>query len=361
MLEREIAERLLAEKWGESIQLTDPETLRENRCFSFRVAASDRQVIVKRALDNRDALLAEWASLQFLSEVAPDEGPAFYGGDPETCLIVYEHLGSGPSLVEPLMGDDPAAAQQALILHAEAVARLHNATAGKEARFDEIRRSLGPLPEKRDGQGWGDLATLKPQMVEGFAKLGLEVRASFWDDYDQLTQIIHQPGPYRAFTHNDSCPDNCRIVDGRVRLFDFEVAGYHHRLLDTAYARLGMPHCYLANAVPSDIVAATEAAYRQACRLDDDQFGKEMVHACFYWLVSNGIWRLADRLDQDDFTWGISTWRQRVFYRLEVLALTCDEFGWMSAVGEAARETVGRLRGRWAVEPMSVYPALRGC
>ncbi|RYG38280.1 hypothetical protein EON81_04095 [bacterium] len=385
MTEREVAERVLREAWSGDVRLALAETYREGRCFLFRVEAAPPghppTVIVKRAIDQdgfvadpdspdrnpAHALLDEWASLAFLVEVAPDAGlaPRFYGGDRDTCLIVYEDLGSGPSLVEPLMGTDPEAARAALRGHAETVARLHNATTGREVRFEQIRRELGPPVHRRGGMGWGDLDALKPDMAEGFAALGITAESGFWDDYRAMAEAIAQPGPFRSLVHNDSCPDNCRLTETGVRLFDFEVGGFHHRLLDAAYARMSMPHCYLSNAVPPEVVRETEETYRQFALLtapemaDGSRFRREMAHACFYWVVSNGIWQLRDRFDGDDFTWGIATWRQRVFHRLEALADLCDEAETMPAVAKAARETTARLHERWTVEPLPLYPAFR--
>jgi len=337
-------------------------------------------VIVKQAVSHGDntvdpdspvrnpahPLLHEWASLAFLTEISAKEGlaPKFYGGDRKACLIVYEDLGIGPSLVEPLMGDDPERAKEALRWHAEEVGWLHNATIGNEERFTQIRNELGPPPNAQGGLGWGDLTTLREPLRESFVALDVSPGDGFWDDFQALTEAIAQPGSMRAFVHNDSCPDNLRLLDDGIRLFDFEVAGYHHRFLDAVYARMSMPHCYLANAVPIDVIQATELAYRNvslitAPQLEDERkAGREIVHACFYWLVSNGIWRVKDPLG-DDFTWGISTWRQRVIHRLDALAEACDEFAYMPSVANAARETTSRLRKIWTVDPLPFYPAFR--
>lgn len=364
MVEIEIAERLLGENWGGEVRLTLKEVLRKDRCYRFQVAGLATSVIVKRATGEDGSvhrLLDEWAALAFIEEIAPGGGlaPRFFGGDREACLIVYEDLGEGPSLVEPLMGDDPDQARAALRGHAEAVGRLHNASGGGEARFREIRDGLGPAATRRGGLGWGVLSELREDLARGFDLLHIKIGDDFWADYQTLTEAICAE-PLRAFVHNDSCPDNMRLTGEGVRLFDFEVGGFHHRLLDAAYARMSMPHCYLSNVVPPEVVRETEGAYREVSKMTGDrQFGEEMVHACFYWVVSNGIWRVAERLDQEDFTWGIATWRQRVFHRLGALAEACDEFAYMPAVAKAARETVFELRKRWDVEPLPLYPAFR--
>ena len=64
------------------------------------------------------AFLNQYASLTFLTRLA-DEGhqpiaPRLYGTDSTAGLLVMEDLGQGESLVEPLLGDDRAAADAAL-------------------------------------------------------------------------------------------------------------------------------------------------------------------------------------------------------------------------------------------------------
>lgn len=385
MIELEVAERLLGGTWGGEVRLEQLQMFRKDRCFQFQVTTAPigfpSTVIAKRAISEEGfiadpdsplrnpshALLDEWAGLAFLTEIAPGQGlaPHFYGGCRDTCMIVYEDLGAGQSLVEPLMGEDPDGARTALRSHAEATARLHNASVGREARFQQIRRELGPPVDRRGGLGWGDLDKLRSEVESGFALLGLTVDKGFWDDYRTLSEAVAQGGPLRALVHNDSCPDNCRFDGKRVRLFDFEVAGFHHRLLDAVYARMSMPHCYLSNRVPAEVIRETENAYRRIAVdtapeiADDARFGAEIVHACFYWLVSNGIWRFSEGWEDHEFTWGISTWRQRVFHRLTALAEACDEFDCMPNVAKTARATLACLGERWIVEELPLYPAFR--
>jgi hypothetical protein len=138
-------------------------------------------------------------------------------------------------------------------------------------------------------------------------------------------------------------------------------------LLDAVYGRLCFPTCYYANRLPNHIALLMEAAYRaQLVRrcppaTDDARFSREIVHACAYWLISNGNWMLASAY-QDDRQWGISTWRQRVLLRLELIANTTTEFNYFGAMGETARICLARLREIWPpdVHNMPYYPAFRG-
>jgi len=390
---RTVAERLLSEVWGKTVRLGEAETLQVDKCYRLTVTdppvATPASVIVKKARTepgvptDPDAttgnpaqpLLEEWAGLAFLNDVLPKTGliPQFYGGDRAACIVVLEDLGKGPSLVNALQGTDPAYARQCLTLHAQAVAELHAHTLGQEARYWQIRDALGPRGIPRDWktygnlldtQGWGDLRALQRELQKGFDRIGQQVPAPFWDEYAALVAAIEQPSPFRAYVHNDTCPDNSLLTPGGLRLIDFERSGYHLCLLDVVYCRLSMPHCYWANRLPADVPAMVERAYRKVlsqvlpAAAEERLFGMKLTEACAYWIISNGMW-LVHRDFAQDFTWGSATWRQRVLLRLEQFAATTEEFSHLPTMGAAARETVRRLQSHWTCDPMPLFPAFR--
>lgn len=388
-----IAERLLTEAWAGKVHLGEADTLVEDKCY--RVAVTDSSadmpasVIVKKARaepgipldpDATEAnpsqpLLEEWAGLALLNSVLPDTGliPKLYGGDRSTCIVVLEDLGKGTSLVDALQGTDPDYAQECLTMHAQAVAELHAHTLGHEARYWQIRDGLGPRGVPRDWklwgnlldtQGWGNLRSLQTELQKGFDRIGQQVSTAFWDEYSSLVAAMENPSPFRAYVHNDSCPDNTFLTPGRLRLIDFERGGYHLCLLDAAYCRLSMPHCYWANRLPEDVAPIVERAYREVLSqalpeaAEDRRFAVAMTEACAYWIISNGMW-MVHRDFEKDFNWGIATWQQRVLLRLEQFAATTEEFSHLPAMGDTARETVRRLKSHWTCDPMPLYPAFR--
>ncbi|MGC4043021.1 MAG: hypothetical protein QM758_04390 [Armatimonas sp.] len=310
-----------------------------------------------------------------MNSVLPDTGlvPRFYGGDRAACVVVSEDLGQGTSLVDVLQGTDPDYARESLVLQAQALAELHAHTLGQEARYWQVRDALGPRGAPRDWkrygiledtQGWGNLRALQPELQKAFDQLGQHVPTAFWDEYASLVAAIENPSPFRAYVQNDSCPDNTLITPGRLRLLDFERGGYHLCLLDAAYCRLSMPHCFWAARLPADIAPIVERAYRQRLAYalpeaaDDRLFGRAMTEACAYWIISNGMWMVHRSFDQD-FPWGAATWRQRVFLRLEQFAATTKEFSHLQEMGAAARETLRRLKTHWTCEPMPYFRAFR--
>jgi hypothetical protein len=387
------AERLLTEVWARKVRLGEAETLRAGKCYRFTVTdpppGAPASVILKKAREepgipiDPDAtagnpsqpLLEEWAGLAFLNSVLPDLGliPKFYGGDRSACIVLLEDLGKGTGIETVLLGTDPDYARECLTMHAQAVAEIHAHTLGQEARYWQIRDTLGPRGVPRDWkvwgnlldtQGWGDLRALKVELQKGFDRIGQRVSTAFWDEYASLVSAVEKPSHFRAYVQNDSCPDNIFITPERLRLIDFERGGYHLCLLDAVYCRMSMPHCYWANRLPDDVAPTVERVYRKVLSRilpearDDRRFSMALTEACAYWIISNGMW-MVHRDFEKDFTWGSATWRQRVLLRLEQFAMTTEEFSHLPVMGTAARETVRRLKSHWTCDPMPLFPAFR--
>ena len=131
-----IAEAVLARTFGKPVLLGAGTNLAaREHVFRFEVldgpAAVPASVIVKQArswpgvydpasVDPSNpawGLLAEWTTLQFLSEVASDVkfAPRFLGGDKQAGLIAIEDLGSGDRPDQLLLGSDAGAAQAAMV------------------------------------------------------------------------------------------------------------------------------------------------------------------------------------------------------------------------------------------------------
>lgn len=386
----QVAQEILSRTWGGRVRLGAGEELRNATVMRFPVldaparanGSTPASIVAKRArLDEKrpydpDAtepnpawrLFEDWAGAEFLSSLPgePKHSPCFFGGDRQAGVIVLEDLGSGESLVEPLLGDDPVRAEQGLVWLAQAVGRLHAATIGRQAEFQRIRDALRHRATPQRGQNRDPDEPLR-RLHQGFETIGVKARPGFDAEYEQVAAVIRDPGPFLAYVHSDPCPDNCRIVDGRVRLFDFEASGYQHALVDAVYGRMVFPSCWCVNQLPAHIAPRMEAAYRaeliQGCPAagDDGRFYRDLACVCAYWLIANRIWMLDTAL-KDDWGWGISTWRQRVLVRLDALAATTEEFGHLKAMGRTARECALRLRELWPSEAdaMPLYPAFRG-
>jgi hypothetical protein len=165
---RTIAERILIETFGEPVRLGEGSDLGgSNRSLVLRFPVQDGpvampgSVIVKRAVSanfdpdtsNEPAwlLFNDWASLQFLGEIAASEhfAPIFYGGNRSAGLFVMEDVGDGTRLDHLLLEHNPEAAESGLLAYASMHGRLHALSMAKQEEYLHIREALGlatPFP-----------------------------------------------------------------------------------------------------------------------------------------------------------------------------------------------------------------------
>ncbi len=155
-----LAEELLTRRSGARVRLADAEDLggsTRSRVVRVRVAENPfslpRSVVVKHYLGVPEALRAERvdpfpyeaASCQlFTAMPAGDRAtPTLYANDPEQRLLVLEDLGRCASLADKLDGDDPKAAERALLGATRALGGLQAATATREGDFGALLRRSG--------------------------------------------------------------------------------------------------------------------------------------------------------------------------------------------------------------------------
>jgi hypothetical protein len=381
---RTIAETLLATRFAGPVRLGRGEVLQDRSSivrFSLLDGPSEAptSIVVKRAppdqLYDADApgfpasswfLFNHWAGLQFLSHVAGEGtlSPRVYGGDRATGVVLMEDLGSGLGLDEVLLGKDPVAAEAALVELAATLGRMHAVTIGHEAVYDHLRATLGPHQKDTDFYRYQWLATAFHATV---AALDITPPPGVDDELTRLITVLRDPGPFRAYTHGDPCPDNVRCSAARIKLIDFDVSRFGHALTEGVYGRIHFPTCWCVNRLPEPLIQRMEAGYRAALvpgcpeAADDRLFSHSVVTACAYWVLSMCHFTPLPALLEHDEDWGIATLRQRYVLRANILAQTTEEFGYLEALGTTFQAVAAELHTRWScdTEDMPYYPAFR--
>jgi hypothetical protein len=379
---REVAERLLLVRFGGPVRIGHAESV-QHRSTVYRLPILDgppgapTSVVLKQPPPvqpyDPDApgfpapawyLFNHWAGLQFLNDVA-GEGvlvPRCYGADRASGLVIMEHLGGGRALDDILLASDPGVAEAALVDYASYLGHMHAATIGKEHEYDRIRDTLGPHPKDTDYYQYEWLADAFDTTVQ---LLDITPPPGVRSDLATLVAAVRDPGPFRAFTHGDPCPDNVIVGSTGIKLIDFDVSGYGHALTDGVFGRIFFPGCWCANRIPERVVLRMESVYRTALipgcpeAADDRQFYQAVVTGCAFWLLDMCHYSpLAAVLDSDE-QWGTSTLRQRYLARSGILALAAEQFGHLQALGATFQMIAANLRVRWPadMEDMSYYPA----
>jgi hypothetical protein len=387
-----LAEQILARRFGGRLRLEFQPGLTggSQRSAVLRCqvldgpSAAPASVIVKQvnlepgqafdvdSLDSQaQAFLNECASMSFLAQLA-DEGhqpiaPRLYGADSAAGLLAMEDLGQGESLVEPLLGDDRAAADAALDAYFRTLGRLGALTHPRRAEYWQIRERLGPCDPSMRPSLAGEQASLQRHLSTICAATGIQPATGAAADCAEAARFNAAPGPFAALSQSDTCPDNCLRQGDWMRLLDFEWGWVRNALNDGARARSNFPTCWCVYRLPRETIRRVEQIYRaelaNGCPAasDDALFNHQLVLACASWALAS--FEFYDDLGpfwEQDSTWGTSTTRQRAIARLELLAETTAEFGQLEALGATVAALARRLRQRWPdVEPMQLYPAFR--
>ena len=387
----EAAGKVVAARFGRMPNLAVTEILREEgRNRVLRCAVHDApdgapaSVIVKRVQGEGDhaydpandapdgtawRFYNEWAGNRFLDSLNlnPPLSAGFIGGDRTAGLIVLQDLGKeGVSLADHMTANDRPALLAALHSYAASMGRLHAATVGKEADFMQIRREIGGTETVREKAGTKWLRESDAEFREICASVNEPLPAGFDADMERVRQAMDEPGPFFAFSPGDTCPDNHRLTETPyARFFDFEFAGFAPTMLTAAYFYLPLPTCWCVNRLPGEAVAQMETIYRtefaQQCpeAADDSLFYPALLAARAYWTIATICWDKGGILGED-WTWGISTVRQRHLLRLDNFADAAEHFGEYPTFGDLSRRLAANLRTRWNLpEEMPLYPAFR--
>ncbi|MBA2392293.1 MAG: hypothetical protein H0V70_06050 [Ktedonobacteraceae bacterium] len=366
-------ERLLSDAFGGAIRLAEDEDLTASgragvyrlRVLSGPDNAPDSAIVKQARKYPAGTFFNDWASLQFLSQVVPDISfaPRFYAGDVGQGIFVMEDLGKGQRLDHLLLGNDPVAAEAALIEHATLHGRLHALTIGKQAEYAAIRNPLGALVHDYDDP---TLAWLAPTLQQSIDLFGVAPARGIDHELAELASAIQNPGPFLAFVQSDACPDNCLYIDSSLYLLDFEGGEYSHALLEGVYGRIHFPTCWCVYRLPEQIPLRMETVYRtelvKGCpaAADDTLFYRAVVEACAYWLLKSYFWIPLSKVLESDRMVIAASDRQRFLTRTDIFVQTSEQFGHLEALGATMRKLAMTMRARWPeTEEMACYPAFR--
>jgi hypothetical protein len=396
----EVAGNLLSEKFGGSIRLRKGKTFVTGGSIVVRCDVIDApphapaSVIVKKTREDEFKyrpessetpnsahwLLNDWAAAEFLSNISSTIplSPLLYGGSREYGLIVLEDLGDGeaPNTFDALRGDDPELAEQTLIEHVSLVGQLHAATIGRVAEYLHIRQRLGPLPapERLYQDPWSDARNCSIPSSEideaiklyhtAYEAVGIRPRADVNKEIASVTAAVEAcPKIFLAYCKGDQnmAGDYIRL-HGVPRLFDFNVGGFRHALIE------GMPGrttwgCMMR--IPPRILPLMEAAYytqltQKHPGISEEMFRQAMVEAGARWHIFHIVHRLPDALIGDRQR-GPTTLRQQVIAWITAFAGLSEEFCGARALGASARRMAERLSGIWSAEVSNLpyYPAFK--
>jgi len=376
------AERLLSKEFGREVRLGDAARLSEDGRRNLLVRSSDlcgglpasfiiKQVVVDTYNPDDAAswdirrFFSDWVGAQFLSAMTGGpHSPRFYGGDHSLGFFILEDLGPHRSLVEPLLHEDAASAERALLRFSARLGAFHAATIGHSAEFEGLFTAISPKVWA-SAQDVPNVDERVKQLQACLDRVGVRANTDEIRDLEAVVDARENPRPFLSYIHGDPCPDNVFLIDDKLRLIDFEFGCFGHSLMDGTYGRMAFPTCWCANRLPHRLVSKMETVYRtelvKGCShaQEDRVFEKAIVEACGFWLFS-ALSRHLDGALEADRTWGIATIRQRLLARLEAFIGVAEEFNQLPGLRGIAGRVLQELGKLWPeTDPLPLYPAFR--
>ena len=382
------AEQLLSSTWGEEVNLETGESLGgSNRShvlrYKFAKAPSNapETIVVKHAVAqggetyDPDAatgaawrLFNDWAGLQFLTQCFGDAAdmptPRFIAGDRTNGLIVLHDLGVGKGLDHYLLNGGPPEAENATIELFRVLGQMHAATCGKQDQYDALRLALGPHTRQPLSE---HITWHRENQPKGLAKLGITPPQGFLEEVEDFVTEFRGPGPFSAYSHMDPCPDNTLLIDGKMKLLDFEFSDMGNAAIDMRYPWALWPTCWCVNQLPEAIKRKAVAIYRaeliKGCPAasDDRLFTKQLVAGC----ADSAL----PMLSRDHLQWSIEkgaklgnfVFVQQVLARLDGFAQLSEEYGHFPLMAEMSRAAAKAIRAQLlpGFQELPLYPAFR--
>jgi hypothetical protein len=316
-----------------------------------RVSDGARTLVLKEYLQESEGWVRESAALSVLPPSAP--APRLIASRSAPPAVALSDAGSGGSVADALLGDDPARAADAVAAWARAVATLHRVSAGsREAFRDALAARAGDLPvEPRY-----DIRQAARELEQHCAGLGIATPDAALAELIELdTRLSDGPS---ALSPGDTCPDNNVVTPGGdLVLIDFEAAEWRSVAWDVAYLTVPWPSCWCAWRLPSSVTSAAVEAYRNAVGLAlAPDFGADIAAASAAWALISASWFLPKALPDDPpLVKQGPTRRAMIQHRLRMAGAAEAS----PAMAELARRLDRVLTARWGERPLEYAPAFR--
>lgn len=183
-------------------------------------------------------LFAEWAALEFLNERLPgvQQIATLLAGDRDLGVLVMSDFGQAPTLDEILLRSSRTEVERYLRQLAKVLARIHGASIGQEQAYRQIYANLGPLPKDTSLQRYLD------QSLEVLDQLEIEMSSEDQALVSQVTSFVLTPNEWTGLQHLEPGADNLIVVDGEIRLIDFEGSSWRNVLRDVAFPSMASGH-----------------------------------------------------------------------------------------------------------------------
>jgi hypothetical protein len=326
-------------------------------------------LVVKLFPDAGEGWARESAALMAAPATAPMPDLIAVGDDPP--VVVMTDVGSGASLADALLGNDPAAAAMATEEFAAALGRLHLSTGRRD-----VRSAFGAeLAGRTDGAVFESAmpeftARAVRDLASGCEHLGVPVPDGALDALAEIPDRLSPDGP-AALTLADACPDNSVRQDNGFALIDFEEAEWRHIAWDAAYLVVPWPSCWCAHGLPAQVTVRALARYRTVMAQElpyvaGPGFETDLALATVAWDLISSSWFLTAALGKvATLHDGTGPWPDQPDRAPTGRAVILHRLGDASRrsaspeLAELARRVHAELARRWGEVPLKLARAFR--
>ncbi len=339
----------------------------------------ERAVVLKLAVDGGPGGVREEAALRLLTRRgAPGVVPLLGVGDPAAGLpvLVLADLGAAPTLADALLGDDAAAATDALVRWASAVGRLQASTSDAGETYAAALAEASPLGPPAADSTREALADAVVALRRELPRLGVELTGAAADELRGIGEHLARTGTPRGLVPGDTCPDNAVLVGGDdagapegIRLLDLEGAEHRHVVWEAAYLLLPWPSCWCSWRLPGPAVDAALAAWRAAVTpavppgCSDVELSADLDAAVVAWTAVSAGWFLPAALGDDPGPTdtakeGLVPRRRALLQHRTRVAAERAGTAWPALAGWAEQLHAAAVDA-WGDRPLDVAPAYR--
>ena len=368
-------EEALSTRFGGRVHIAEMENFWPSYVFRCILLPSSRSaapetVIVRvpregTARSGCAGLYNERAALKYLSSIGSSFAPRYIAGSDAAGFLITEDLGSHPSLLDLLFGEDPEAARQGSLTFARGLGRLHAQTA---QRLESLPPAL-PVVHVPVAEHW-------QHVQDAVAQQQLPAPHGVENDIEALARLLAEPGSCLALSSGDASVVNCKISSDGARFFDFEEACFRHALMDATVLRYPYPTGGPPWRLPQEVTLQIEATYRtelaQVCSVaqDTNRYERGMAAACAAWTILRlaRLPRVDAGPDRDPWLLLPPNWsspiptrsrRRQLVAILETCIASCQSADAFETFAAWCERLVDALRKRWpeGAEELPLYPA----
>jgi hypothetical protein len=275
-----------------------------------------------------------------------------------------EDLGDSPSLADALLGDDPRAAADGLLVWARALGRVATESVRRRDDLAALWTQYSPGTMLWDCERW--MARCSATLLIALESAGLAAPPELLKELaEELAGIGHDLlDAFPAFTPGDTCLDNNLLTPRGLRLIDFESACFTSVFVTAAYCRMPFPSCWCVYRLPAELAAEVEAEFRRHVVVayptlaDDALWETGMRRAVAAWTVDLTTWMLRRAAEDESMNPTIQPApmaRQVLRYRWETASALAE----FPALAELMRLLLRDIAVAWEDPPLPEYPALR--